>query len=75
MGIWPGKMAWICGPHVAAEALGLDRAEHNRDVEHLRGFQKRNVIVDNRLTVEIGDTKKHLRLQIDNRDHTVLGRQ
>ena len=44
-------------------------------LEDRRRLQKRDVIVDDRLAVEIGDTKKHLRLQMDNRDLTVLGRQ
>ena len=37
-------------------------------------FAAHDVIIDDRLTVEIGDTEQHLRLQIDHCDHAVIGR-
>ena len=62
-------------PHIAAETFGFHRAEDNRHVENLGGFQKRDVVINDRLAVEIGDAEEHLRLQIDNCHHTVVGSQ
>jgi hypothetical protein len=68
-------MAWICGHIIPAEALGLNGAEDNRNVENARGFREHDVVVDDGLAVEIGDAKQHLGLKVDDRYHAVIGRE
>ena len=37
-----------------------DDAPRRESLKNLRGFQQRDVVVDDRLAVKIGDAKKHL---------------
>ena len=62
-------------PHVAAETFRFDRAENNGHVENPRGLRERDVVVDDRLAVEVSDAKKHLWLKVDQGDNTIVGRQ
>jgi hypothetical protein len=75
MGVWFGKIAWICGHILPLKLLVSTVLSTTGNVEHLCGFQKRDVVVDDRLAVKIGDPKEHLRLKIDNCDDTVVRRQ
>jgi hypothetical protein len=59
-------------PHVSAKTLGFHRAEDDRDLENPRGFRERNVVIDDRLAVKIGDAKEHLGLEVDQRDDAVV---
>ena len=61
------------GPHVAAEALGLDGREHDRDVKYPRSLAQYEIAVDDALAIVAGDAEEHVRLQVDDRDHAVVG--
>jgi hypothetical protein len=52
-------------PNISAETLALHRAEDNRESENLCRFRECDGVVDDRLAVEIGNAKEHLRLVID----------
>jgi len=62
-------------PHVAAEGLGLDRGQDHRHFERPGCFTQNEIVVDDRLAIEIADAEQHLRLQVDDGDHAVIGCQ
>ena len=46
-----------------------------RHVKDACSFREHDVVVDDGLAVEIGDSEQHLRLQIDERDHAIVRRE
>src|SRR5207249_9280873 len=62
-------------PHVAAEAFRFYGAENHGHVEDPGGLRESDVVVDDCLAIEIGDAKEHLRLEVDQGDDTIVGRQ
>jgi hypothetical protein len=50
------------GPHIAAEALGLHRGEHDWNAENAACFAKQDVERDDGLTVKICNAEQHLGL-------------
>ncbi len=59
-------------PKNSAEALRLNRCEHVRHAEYSGCFGKHDVVVDDRLTVQVRHPKQHLRLQINLSNHAVV---
>src|SRR3954451_6876638 len=67
-----GKHRLDLRPKISAETLALYRAQHNRQLEHLCRFRQCDGVIDDRLAVEIGNTKEHLRLMIDQCNYAVV---
>jgi len=60
---------------VAGEAVGLDRGDVGRDVEHLGRLGEADDVVFERLPVDRLDAESHLRLLVDKQELGVLRRQ
>ncbi len=59
--------------YVSTETLGFNCCKHNRDIENFGSLSERNDVVDDCLTVKIGNAKQHLGLKIDKSDNTIVG--
>ena len=57
---------------MAGEALGLDRGDGRRDVEHLGRLGERHDVVLERLAVDRLHAERHLRLLVDEDQLAVL---
>jgi len=60
------------GPEIPGKAVRLYRREHDRYLEDAGGLGEGDGIVDDRLTIEIRDAEKHLRLMVDERDDAIV---
>ena len=72
MGTWFGKTALICGQIFPLKLLLSTVLRTTGRAEHPCRFRERDGVVDDRLAVEIGNAKEHLRLMVDQRDHAIV---
>ena len=59
-------------PDISAETLAFHRAENDGKIKNSCRLCERDGVVDDRLAVEIGNAKEHLRLMVDQRDHAII---
>src|SRR5208282_2570014 len=58
-------------PHIAAEGFGFDGGKHDGNTKHLRCLRQYEIVIDDRLSVEVTHSKQHLRLEIYQCNHAV----